>query len=351
MNLFRILIIDDDLLQRKIIEQILKSIDKKIKIYCANNGQEALKIIKTDLPNLIITDWDMPQMNGIDFCKTIQRNKKLKHVPVIMCTGIKTSSENLQTAFESGVADFIRKPIDKMELLSRANSMIKLSESYQTIKLQKEELQKEIEKSDKLLLNVLPEKVATELKNKGKTEPELFDNVTVLYSDIVGFTELTTKIDPKDLIRELNDIISEFDEIMERNQCERIKTVGDAYIAVCGMPIPNTNHVKNIVRAAIEIINYLENRNKTNNHEWKIRVGIDTGKVVGGIIGTKKYIYDIFGDPINTASRLESNSETMRINLSETTYKLVEKEFNFEEQAPIEVKGKGKMKMYFVKTP
>jgi len=351
MDLFKILIIDDDLFQRKIIEQILKSIDKKMKIHCADNGQEALEIIKTLLPNLIITDWDMPQMNGIEFCKSIQLIKKLKHVPVIMCTGIKTSSENLKTAFESGVADFIRKPIDKMELLSRVNSMIKLSESYQTINLQKEKLQQEKEKSDKLLLNILPAKVADELKNKGKAEPELFDKVTVLFSDIVGFTELTTKIKPKDLIRELNDIISGFDEIMEKHNCERIKTVGDAYIAVCGMPTPNRNHAKNIISAAIEIVHYLENRNISNNHKWEIRVGIDTGKVVGGIIGTKKYIYDIFGDPINTASRLESNSEIMKIHLSETTYKLVKDNFDFEEQVPLEVKGKGKMKMYFVKTP
>ena len=141
MKIFKILIIDDDPFQRKIIEQILKGTDKKFKIIPSENGMEALEIIDKELPDLILTDWDMPSMNGIEFCKLIHLSEKYEHIPVIMCTGIKTSSENLKTAFESGVADFIRKPIDKMELLSRVNSMLKLSESYQTIKLQKEKIQ------------------------------------------------------------------------------------------------------------------------------------------------------------------------------------------------------------------
>ncbi|MCK5169730.1 MAG: response regulator, partial [Bacteroidales bacterium] len=193
-------------------------------------------------------------MNGIEFCKLIHLSEKYEHIPVIMCTRIKTSSENLKTAFESGVADFIRKPIDKMELLSRVNSMLKLSESYQTIKLQNEKIQEEKEKTDKPLLSILPKKIADDLKNYGKTEPELFDDVTIFFSDIVGFTEHTLKIDPKDLIYELNDIIDGFDEIMEKHNCERIKTVGDAFIAVCGMPIPNENHAENIINAALETI-------------------------------------------------------------------------------------------------
>lgn len=351
MSKFNILVIDDDLIQRKIIEHILEDVDRNITLALAANGIDALALIERNPPDLIITDWDMPQMDGIEFCKQVHRDKKLDHIPVIMCTGINTSSENLRTAFESGVADFIRKPIDKMELLSRVNSMIRLSESYQTIKKQKEKIEEEKEKSDKLLLNILPQKVANELKEKGVTEPELFDNVTVFYSDIVDFTKLTSEIRPKDLFRELNDIISGFDEIMEKHHCERIKTVGDAYVAVCGMPVPNTNHAENIINAAIDVIQFLRDRNLKYAHIWEIRVGVDTGKIVGGIIGAKKYIYDIFGDPINMASRLETTSERMKIHVSEKTYSLVKDKFSFDVQKPYNVKGKGKMKMYFVKTP
>lgn len=348
MNPFKILIVEDDPIHGKIIQHVLENIHD-IKLLRSNNGVDALKIVANDSPDLILTDWDMPKMSGIEFCKEIQRNKEFEHIPVIMCTGINTSSENLKTAFESGVVDFIRKPIDKMELLSRVNSMLKLSESYQTIKKQKEEILAEKEKSDKLLLSILPKKIANDLKEYGKTEPELFDNVTVYVSDIVDFTEKSSRIEPKVLINELNDIIEGFDIIMEKHHCERIKTVGDAYWAVCGMPIPNKNHAENILNAAIETLEFLKKRNKTSEHKWEIRIGVHAGQVVGGIIGSKKYIYDVFGDTINTASRLEKNSEPMRIHLSETIYELVKDKFDFEEQPPLEVKGKGKMKMYFIR--
>lgn len=350
MTVFKILIVEDDPLQGRIIQHILENLDYEIKLLKSFNGLEALKIVEKEHPDLILTDWDMPKMSGIDFCKNIQESTEYNDIPVIMCTGINTSSENLKTAFESGVVDFIRKPIDKMELISRVNSMLRLSESYQTIKRQKEEIEAEKEKSDKLLLNILPQKIANDLKKFGKTEPELFKAVTVFYSDIVGFTEKTLQISPNILLNELNDLIKGFDVIMDKYDCEKIKTVGDAYIAVCGLPNPNVKHAENIIHAAIAVIEFLNERNKKSKYKWEVRLGIDTGEVMGGIIGTKKYIYDIFGDPVNTASRLEHNSKTMRIHVSETTYKLVKEKFEFEEQAPLEVKGKGMMKMYFIKS-
>lgn len=349
MKLFKILIIEDDPIHGKIIHHILENTGLNFHLLKAHNGFEALTILEKETPDLILTDWDMPNMSGIDFCKKIRANQDFKNIPVIMCTGIKTSSENLKTAFESGVVDFIRKPIDKVELMSRVNSMLMLSESYQTIKKQKEELEAEKEKSDKLLLNILPQKIAEDLKEFGEIKPKLYKDVTVFYSDIVDFTAKTMKIDPHILLNELNDIVKGFDAIMDKNNCEKIKTVGDAYIAVCGLPTTNLKHAENIINAAIDAIAYLKDRNKKSKYTWEIRLGIDTGAVMGGIIGKDKYIYDIFGDPVNTASRLESNSKIMRIHLSETTYKLVKNKFEFEEQPPLEVKGKGKMKMFFIK--
>ena len=139
-----------------------------------------------------------------------------------------------------------------------------------------------------------------------------------------------------------------FDNIMEKNQCERIKTIGDAYLAVCGLPVPNEMNAINIINSAIEIIEYLKYRNNKSEIEWKIRIGIHSGKVVGGIVGVKKYIYDVFGDTINTASRMETNSEPMRINVSETTYLLTKEKHKFIERGSLTVKGKGTMKMYFL---
>ncbi|MDP8315073.1 MAG: adenylate/guanylate cyclase domain-containing protein [Candidatus Celaenobacter antarcticus] len=203
-------------------------------------------------------------------------------------------------------------------------------------------------KSDKLLLNILPVRIVNDLKQNGTTEPEAFDDVTVYFSDIVGFTKLSSHLEPKFLIDELNEIFTAFDNIMEKNNCERIKTIGDAYLAVCGLPVPNNMNVINIINSAIEIIEYLKDRNSKSEIEWKIRVGIHSGKVIGGVVGIKKYIYDVFGDTINTASRMETNSEPMRINISETTYKLTKNEYKFIEREPIKLKGKGIQKMYFI---
>ncbi len=207
---------------------------------------------------------------------------------------------------------------------------------------------KEKAKSDNLLLNILPVRIANDLKEKDKTEPESYENVTVFISDLVGFTKKSAELEPKILIDELNDIFTAFDNIIEKNECERIKTIGDAYLAVCGLPEANGKHAENIINSAIEIIRFAKKRNKESKIKWKIRIGIHTGKVVGGIVGVKKYIYDVFGDTINTASRMESNSEPMKINISEATYILVKDKFKFIERDALEVKGIGKIKMYFI---
>ncbi len=210
------------------------------------------------------------------------------------------------------------------------------------------ELAEEKEKTEQLLLNTLPLKVVNDLKINGKTEPESFDDVTVYFSDIVGFTNISTSLEPAVLIRQLNDIFTAFDNIMERNYCERIKTIGDAYLAVCGMPDRRENHAEHMAKAALEIREFLEQRNSQIPIQWKIRIGLHSGKVVGGVVGVKKYIYDVFGDTINTTSRMESNSEPMRINVSETTYRLLQTRFSFTARDPMEIKGKGLMRMYFL---
>jgi len=209
----------------------------------------------------------------------------------------------------------------------------------------------ERQKSEKLLLNILPKKVADTLKKYGKTEPESFQEVTMYFSDIVSFTKASNSLDPKYLIEELNDIFTTFDNIMESYDCERIKTIGDAYMGVCGLPAPNENHAENIARASIDIVKALHARNETSEQTWRIRVGIHTGKVTGGVVGIKKYIYDVFGDTVNTASRMESNSEPMRINVSDKTYEILKEKFDFEKRELIEVKGKGTFQMYFLNPP
>ncbi len=210
---------------------------------------------------------------------------------------------------------------------------------------------KERKKSEKLLLNILPKKVANDLKKTGKTLPEKFESCTVYFSDIANFTTTSEHLDPVFLISELNDIFTTFDAIMEKYGCERIKTIGDAYMAVCGVPVPVEDHAFRMVNAAKEILISLNERNERSELKWRIRIGINTGQIVGGVVGVKKYIYDVFGDTINTASRMESNGEPMRINISKNTYEIVKDEYDTLARQPIEVKGKGLQEMYFIEGP
>jgi len=215
--------------------------------------------------------------------------------------------------------------------------------------LQRKNIELEKRTSDKLLLNILPASVAEDLKITGKTLPREFDNVTVFFSDIIEFTKLSAKLEPGILIDTLNELFTAFDNIMEKYNCERIKTIGDAYMAVSGMPEEDPRHAENIARAAREIIDYCKRRNRSQAIKLHIRIGIHSGKVVGGVVGIKKYIYDVFGSTINIASRMETYSESMRINISETTYALLKTTFTCTKREAIPVKGVGKMHMYFLK--
>lgn len=210
---------------------------------------------------------------------------------------------------------------------------------------------KERQKSEQLLLNILPKKVADDLKLYGKTEPEYFENCSVYFSDIVNFTSTSESLEPAYLIEELNDLFTTFDTIMATYGCERIKTIGDAYMAVSGMPLPEEDHAEKMVDAALDILDALKSRGQSAEINWSIRIGIHSGNIVGGVVGVKKYLYDVFGDTINTASRMESNSESMRLNISLSTYDLIKNQtdkYIFTERSPIEVKGKGLLKMYFL---
>ena len=247
------------------------------------------------------------------------------------------------------VAEANLKLLETNEIMEEQK--IALAESNVALLEKNEALTREQERSERLLLNILPAKVAEDLKATGKTDPQRFDRATVLFSDIVGFTHIARTIEPKALIHELNDIFTAFDGILEENKCERIKTIGDAYLGVCGMPEFDESHVENMVESALGMISYVRERSKRADIEWLVRVGIDTGAIVGGVVGVKKYIYDVFGDTINTAARMESNSEPMRINVSGTVREALGEKYQFIERDPIVVQGKGEMTMYFVEEP
>jgi adenylate cyclase len=207
----------------------------------------------------------------------------------------------------------------------------------------------EKQRSEDLLLNILPPEVAEELKDKGSAVARYFDDVTVLFTDFVNFTEAGERMNHQELINELDACFKAFDEIIGSYRVEKIKTIGDAYLAVGGLPTADPNHAINIVQAAIRIRDFMvDRRAKFGNKTFDIRIGIHTGSVIAGIVGIKKFAYDIWGDTVNTAARMQQSSEPGRINISETTYELVKDEFPCLYRGELDAKNKGLLKMYFV---
>jgi class 3 adenylate cyclase len=214
---------------------------------------------------------------------------------------------------------------------------------------QKKRLEKEKHRSDELLLNILPAEVAEELKHSGSAKAKHFEDVTVLFTDFVDFTRVSERMSPQALIDELNTCFTAFDAITSKYNIEKIKTIGDAYLAVAGLPAADPDHALNVIRAAQEMKVFMDDRFTTHNHNtFQIRIGIHSGSVVAGIVGIKKFGYDIWGDTVNTAARMEQSSEAGKINISQTTYELVKDHFTCVYRGEIHAKNKGDMKMYFV---
>lgn len=212
-------------------------------------------------------------------------------------------------------------------------------------------IEKEKNRSELLLLNILPQETAMELKENGKVRAKRFESVSVLFTDFKNFTHFAENLSPEELVESVDFYFSQFDVIVEKYGLEKIKTVGDAYMCAGGVPFPTEDHAIKIVEAACEMVEFV-NQSKTLDSEketrFDIRIGINTGPVVAGVVGTKKFSYDIWGDAVNIAARMESTSETGKINVSENTYQLVKDHFKCDYRGEIQVKNKGMMKMYFV---
>ena len=206
----------------------------------------------------------------------------------------------------------------------------------------------EQEKSEQLLLNILPQTIAEQLKQKQHTIADRFAEVTVLFADIVGFTKLAAQVSPTDLVHLLNDIFSGFDRLVEKHELEKIKTIGDAYMVVGGLPVPKQEHTLAIAKMALDMQEQMKQFSLETGEPFRIRIGIHTGPVVAGVIGIKKFIYDLWGDTVNIASRMESHGIPGGIQVTPEVYEILKDKFVFERRGVIRVKGKGDMMTYLL---
>jgi class 3 adenylate cyclase/HAMP domain-containing protein len=210
------------------------------------------------------------------------------------------------------------------------------------------QLESEKQKSERLLLNVLPAPIAERLKSSDGVIVDKFEAVSVLFADIVGFTALSSRTTPEALVTMLDELFSSFDALAEKHGLEKIKTIGDAYMVVAGIPQPRTDHADAIARMATDMLDELHAYAKRHGTDLTVRIGINTGSVVAGVIGRKKFIYDLWGDTVNTASRMESHGVAGRVHVSHSTYELLRERFDFEPRGTIEIKGKGPMQTYLL---
>ncbi len=512
---YKVLIVDDNINNSKLIESILSADEHNYECTFAENGGEAFDKAKVINPDLILMDLLMPEVDGIEALKRLQRHNELRETPVIFITAYKTN-ENFKEAFDEGAFDFITKPIDINELKSRINKALGVGETLRRIKLkinkykqqrkelekkavlaqnvqnsfivtnyngniewandgfrklhgisidehienfgtdikkvyndstitalldecienqiptsfsigvtwkngtekwlqtfvspqltrggnveklimvesditnlknkerelyeqnlkmlaitenleaanaklekQKEEInlqkikiEEEQEKSERLLLNILPFEVARQLKSKGKAGTRYYKHVSVMFTDFKAFSRISKELEPKTLVNYLDNYFISFDEIIGTHYLEKIKTIGDAYMCAGGLPLRNNSNPVDSVLAGLEIQHYMGIVNQENRKKgqpiWELRIGVHTGPVVAGVVGKKKFAYDVWGDTVNIAARMQERGEVGKVNVSGNTYKCIQEYFDCEYRGKIEAKNVGKIDMYYV---
>jgi class 3 adenylate cyclase len=338
-----LLVVDDDAMNREMMARRLQR--SGFTVTTAENGRVALEELKHGDFDLVLLDIIMPELNGFHTLEFIKADPKTRYLPVIMLTAL-DDVESTVRCIEAGAEDYVPKPFNPVILHARINASLEKKRLRDQEQAYLAELQAERANSDRLLLNVLPKAIADRLKQGERTIVDSFRDATVVFADIVGFTSFSANMAPSRTVQLLNDLFSGFDKLAETYQLEKIKTIGDSYMAVGGIPTPVPEHAERCASMALDMLEVLKHFNHRNSINLDLRVGLNSGPVVAGIIGTKKFSYDLWGDTVNVASRMESQGQPGMIQVSATTYALLAGRFIFEDRGTIEVKNRGLMATY-----
>ena len=282
---------------------------------------------------------------GFRSWKVSKEIEKEGYLPVLVITA---QPEHKLRALKAGAKDFVSKPLDLAEVLTRVHNMLEVRLLHSEMKKLYDQVVAEQKISERLLLNVLPHSVAERLKAGPGIIADSFPDVTVLFADIVGFTRLSEGMSPDKLVDLLDGVFTLFDSIVDRRGLEKIKTIGDAYMAVAGLPIAAADHAVRSAHAALDMMEALEVFNQESGHALQVRIGLHSGAVMAGVIGKRKFIYDLWGDAVNTASRMESHGVPSRVQVTEATRILLDQLFRLEERGPVEIKGKGELRTWLL---
>jgi adenylate cyclase len=345
-----ILIADDMDSMAEFIRAQLSMLSDDIDFQRAHNGYETYCCALETSPDIILLDWEMPEVSGMEALKSLKLNDQTKDIPVIIISSF-SGPGKVKEALEAGAIDYVRKPIEVEELIPRVRSAMTLARTLHQLKLQKKQLEAEQEKTYHILRNILPAEIVKSLKAGTVIHPRPYRNVTVIMADLVNFTEKATRMSPRKLLDELRIIFTKFDEISQKHNCVRIKTIGDAYMAASGIFSNSKEHALRAAKAACEMRDFIRKRNQQDGIQWELRIGLNSGEIIAGFISKHNLSYDIFGDNVNIAARMQTYSGPMQINISESTRKLLAPYYNFVRRVPQRVKGKGMLEMYYLHTP
>jgi class 3 adenylate cyclase len=350
---FTVLVVDDSRTLRRILIRELNSLGLT-RILEASDGLEAIERVKSETVDLMLLDMEMPELDGLGVLQTLKSDDAYKSLPIIVISGADQFEKTIQ-CIEIGAEDYLPKPFDAVLLRARIVSSLEkkrlrdLDQKHLEL-LNQEKMLLEIEqlKTEKLMLNILPKPVADRLKKGEKNISGSYPEVTILFSDLVGFTQLSTRISAGELVSLLNNLFTRFDKRADLLGLEKIKTIGDAYMAVGGLPIPRSDHALICADMALGMFEDIKDFNLENGIELDMRIGLNSGPVVAGVIGYTKFSYDLWGNTVNVASRMESTSKSGRVQLSPSTSKALAESFILEEAGLIECKGLGKVETCFL---
>jgi class 3 adenylate cyclase len=345
---FCILVVDDSRTLRRILIRELNSLGFQ-NILEAADGLEAIETVKSKSIDLMLLDMEMPELDGLGVLEALKSDEVYKSLPIIVISGAEQFDKTIK-CIEIGAEDYLPKPFDPILLRARIFSSLEKKrlrdleqKNMEMLNREKELLEVEQLKTEKLMLNILPRPIADRLKRGEKNISGSYPDVTILFSDLVGFTKMSSQTSATDLVKLLNDLFTRFDKRADALGVEKIKTIGDAYMAVAGLPIPRPDHAQLCAELALGMFDDLKAFNQENGKELDMRIGLNSGPVVAGVIGYTKFSYDLWGNTVNTASRMESTSKPGRVQVSPATYEAIKNDFVVEDGGLMECKGLGEI--------
>lgn len=353
LSQMRVLVVDDSRTLRKVLTRELQKLGIE-HILEAEDGLAALRVLHEHVVDLMLLDMEMPELDGLGVLDRLKASGRLSQLPVIVISGAEELDKTVK-CIEMGAEDYLPKTFNPVLFRARVLSshekkrLRDAQKSYlDQLRAEKEMLQQEQRKTERLMLNILPKEIADQLRDHEQTISNEHAQATILFSDLVGFTRMASGLSPVELVRLLNDLFTRFDKRAKTLGLEKIKTIGDAYMAAAGLPTPRADHADIAADMALGMLDDLRDFNLAHGVSLQMRIGLNTGPVVAGVIGYTKFSYDLWGNTVNVASRMESTSQAGRVQISPTTHAALSERFVREACGLVECKGIGAVQTHFL---